>query len=113
MAGKLAATMTGQEVQEHLQALGLTQAAAAQLLGVSPRTMTRWCTDGEEGPARLRPLCAPGAGWSSDIWPGDPTAFPLWRMTRSELPLIGRKRSISTTFCAGLRHEGVPSLLGS
>lgn len=45
--------MTGQEVQEYLQGLGLTQGEAAQLLGVSPRTMTRWCTGGEEvsGPA--------------------------------------------------------------
>ena len=50
MADKLEAMMTGQEVQEHLRALGLTQAEAAQLLGVSPRTMTRWCTDGEEVP---------------------------------------------------------------
>ena len=40
-------------MQEHLKALGLTQVEAAQLLGVSPRTVTRWCTDGEEvsGPA--------------------------------------------------------------
>ncbi len=45
--------MSGQELQEHIQALGLTQAEAAQLLGVSPRTVTRWCTEGEEvsGPA--------------------------------------------------------------
>jgi transcriptional regulator with XRE-family HTH domain len=45
--------MSGQELQEHIQALGLTQAEAAQLLGISPRTVTRWCTEGEEvsGPA--------------------------------------------------------------
>jgi transcriptional regulator with XRE-family HTH domain len=42
--------MTGQEVQEHLQALGLTQTEAAHLLGVSARTMTRWCAGGEEVP---------------------------------------------------------------
>ena len=50
MAGMIEAMMTGQEVQEHLQALSLTQADAAQLLGVSPRTMTRWCAGGEEVP---------------------------------------------------------------
>jgi transcriptional regulator with XRE-family HTH domain len=45
--------MTGQEMQEHLQALNLTQAEAAQLLGVSNRTVTRWCGNAEEvsGPA--------------------------------------------------------------
>jgi hypothetical protein len=45
--------MTGREMQEHLQALRLTQAEAAQLLGVSLRTMSRWCTSAEEvsGPA--------------------------------------------------------------
>jgi hypothetical protein len=53
MSSIFAAMMTGQEMQEHLRALGLTQVEAAQLLGVSPRTVTRWCTDGEEvsGPA--------------------------------------------------------------
>lgn len=44
------ALMTGQEVQEHLQTLGLTQAEAAQLLGVSTRTLSRWCTGGEAVP---------------------------------------------------------------
>jgi transcriptional regulator with XRE-family HTH domain len=45
--------MTGQEMQEHLRALNLTQAEAAQLLGVSNRTVTRWCGNAEEvsGPA--------------------------------------------------------------
>lgn len=45
--------MAAQELQEHIQALGLTQAEAAQLLGISPRTVTRWCAEGEEvsGPA--------------------------------------------------------------
>jgi transcriptional regulator with XRE-family HTH domain len=45
--------MSGQELQEHIQALGLTQAEVAQLLGISPRTVTRWCAQGEEvsGPA--------------------------------------------------------------
>ena len=53
MADIILAMMTGQEMLEHLQALGLTQVEAAQLLGVSPRTVTRWCTGGEEvsGPA--------------------------------------------------------------
>ena len=43
-----------QELQEHLQALRLSQAEAAQLLGLSARTVTRWCNDHPEevsGPA--------------------------------------------------------------
>lgn len=45
--------MSAQELQEHIQALGLTQTEAAQLLGISPRTVTRWCAEGEKvsGPA--------------------------------------------------------------
>jgi hypothetical protein len=45
--------MSGQEFQEHLTVLGLSQAEAAQLLGVSTRTVTRWCSHPEEvsGPA--------------------------------------------------------------
>jgi len=65
--------MSGQEMQEHLQALGLTQAEAAQLLGVSPRTVTRWCTDGEQvsGPAEAalrawRRLDARHLAWRPD-----------------------------------------------
>jgi transcriptional regulator with XRE-family HTH domain len=50
MASIIKGTMTGQEIQEHLQALGVSQAEAAQLLGVSPRTMTRWCAGGEKVP---------------------------------------------------------------
>lgn len=50
LADNIAVMMTGQEIQEHLRALGLTQAESAQLLGVSARTMTRWCTGGEEVP---------------------------------------------------------------
>src|SRR5258708_17574993 len=44
--------MSEMEVLEHFQALRLNQAEAAQLLGVSARTVRRWC-DGEEvsGPA--------------------------------------------------------------
>ena len=60
-------------MQEHLQALGLTQAEAAQLLGVSPRTVTRWCTDGEQvsGPAEAalrawRRLDARHLAWRPD-----------------------------------------------
>jgi transcriptional regulator with XRE-family HTH domain len=47
------AMMSGQELQEHIRALGLTQAEAAQLLGISARTVNRWCTESEEvsGPA--------------------------------------------------------------
>ena len=37
------------ELLEHFQALRLNQAEAAQLLGVSARTVRRWC-DGEEVP---------------------------------------------------------------
>src|ERR1700691_5215486 len=73
MAGMMEAMMTGQEVQEHLQALSLTQADAAQLLGISPRTMTRWCTGGEEvpGPAEAalrawRRLEQRHLGWRPD-----------------------------------------------
>ena len=65
--------MSGQELQEHIQALGLTQAEVAQLLGVSPRTVTRWCTEGEEvsGPAEAalrawRRLNARHLAWRPD-----------------------------------------------
>lgn len=65
--------MSGQELQEHIQALGLTQAEAAQLLGISPRTVTRWCTEGEEvsGPAEAalrawRRLDARHLAWRPD-----------------------------------------------
>jgi transcriptional regulator with XRE-family HTH domain len=65
--------MSGQELQEHIQALGLTQAEAAQLLGISPRTITRWCTEGEEvsGPAEAalrawRRLDARHLAWRPD-----------------------------------------------
>lgn len=65
--------MSVQELQEHIQALGLTQAEAAQLLGVSPRTVTRWCTEGEEvsGPAEAalrawRRLDARHLAWRPD-----------------------------------------------
>ena len=67
------AVMSGQELQEHIQALGLTQAEAAQLLGISPRTVTRWCTEGEEvsGPAEAalrawRRLDARHLAWRPD-----------------------------------------------
>lgn len=45
--------MTKDELINHLSTLGLTQAEAAQLLGVSPRTLRRWF-EGEEvpGPAQ-------------------------------------------------------------
>jgi transcriptional regulator with XRE-family HTH domain len=65
--------MSGQELQEHIQALGLTQAEAAQLLGISPRTVTRWCAEGEEvsGPAEAalrawRRLDARHLAWRPD-----------------------------------------------
>jgi transcriptional regulator with XRE-family HTH domain len=65
--------MSGQELQEHIQSLGLTQAEAAQLLGISPRTVTRWCTEGEEvsGPAEAalrawRRLDARHLAWRPD-----------------------------------------------
>jgi transcriptional regulator with XRE-family HTH domain len=65
--------MSGQELQEHIQALGLTQAEVAQLLGISPRTVTRWCTEGEEvsGPAEAalrawRRLDARHLAWRPD-----------------------------------------------
>ena len=65
--------MSGQELQEHIQALGLTQAEAAQLLGISARTVTRWCTEGEEvsGPAEAalrawRRLDARHLAWRPD-----------------------------------------------
>jgi transcriptional regulator with XRE-family HTH domain len=65
--------MTNQELLEHLRALGLTQAEAAQLLGVSSRTMTRWCNDAEEvsGPAEAavrawRRLDAQHLAWRPD-----------------------------------------------
>ena len=65
--------MSGQELQEHIEALGLTQAEAAQLLGISPRTVTRWCTEGEEvsGPAEAalrawRRLDARHLAWRPD-----------------------------------------------
>ena len=65
--------MSGQELQEHIQALGLTHAEAAQLLGISSRTITRWCTEGEEvsGPAEAalrawRRLDARHLAWRPD-----------------------------------------------
>ena len=65
--------MSRQELQEHIQVLGLTQAEAAQLLGISPRTVTRWCTEGEEvsGPAEAalrawRRLDARHLAWRPD-----------------------------------------------
>jgi plasmid maintenance system antidote protein VapI len=65
--------MSGQEMEEHLQALRLTQAEAAQLLGVSPRTVTRWCTAAEAvtGPAEAalrawRKLDARQLAWRPD-----------------------------------------------
>jgi hypothetical protein len=53
MAYMISVMMSGQEMEEHLHVLCLTQAEAAQLLGVSPRTVTRWCTadDPVSGPA--------------------------------------------------------------
>jgi transcriptional regulator with XRE-family HTH domain len=67
------AMMSSQELQEHIQALGLTQAEAAQLLGISPRTVTRWCAEGEEvsGPAEAalrawRRLDARHLAWRPD-----------------------------------------------
>jgi hypothetical protein len=41
--------MSAMEILEHFQALRLNQAEAAQMLGVSARTVRRWC-DGEEVP---------------------------------------------------------------
>ena len=65
--------MSGQELQEHIQALDLTQAEAGQLLGISPRTVTRWCTEGEQvsGPAEAalrawRRLDARHLAWRPD-----------------------------------------------
>jgi transcriptional regulator with XRE-family HTH domain len=69
----MGAMMSGQELQEHIQSLGLTQAEAAQLLGISARTVTRWCTEGEEvsGPAEAalrawRRLDARHLAWRPD-----------------------------------------------
>jgi transcriptional regulator with XRE-family HTH domain len=73
LASIIEAMMSGQELREHIQALGLTQAEAAQLLGISPRTVTRWCTEGEEvsGPAEAalrawRRLDARHLAWRPD-----------------------------------------------
>jgi hypothetical protein len=64
--------MTSSELDEHLAALGLSQTEAAQLLGVSARTVRRW-VDGEEipGPAEAalhawRRLAQENLAWRPD-----------------------------------------------
>ena len=41
--------MTDKEVRAHLEALDISRAEAAVFLGVSKRTVNRWC-DGDEVP---------------------------------------------------------------
>lgn len=50
--------MSAAQMREALDALGLTQAGGARLLGVDGRTVRRWCTEEGSGAREVPPTVA-------------------------------------------------------
>lgn len=50
--------MSAAQMREALEALGLTQAGGARLLGVDGRTVRRWCTEEGAGAREVPPTVA-------------------------------------------------------
>ncbi|MGG3814226.1 hypothetical protein ABEV34_21640 [Methylorubrum rhodesianum] len=50
--------MSAAQMREALEALGLTQAGGARLLGVDGRTVRRWCTEEGKGAREVPPTVA-------------------------------------------------------
>ena len=99
--------MSSAEFIEHLSALRLTQPEAAQLLGVSERTVRRW-TDGEAVP---RPVEAALRAWlrlDQQYLPWKPDAVSVFHDDQAQISRIRNQDELLDTLMREVEARGGP-----